>query len=435
MQQQSRPRTAVLADIWPQLGLDADVFTNKDGAPLARTVKCLIDPLIIRPRLNPELARPILDPPSATRLQDILIEASDSIAIAARWYRLLRDNRRRMGISDGNPQEMYFPRAWELAIQHGHPGPFAEQICGDLLAEIHVDGGHRIEQLTAHLNEPATETRCRSQLADGWRSTSVSPPDDAALAELVRSLHRILDQRVTAADREVLEQEWDDLLDGRQATELGTAICHFPRVFTTFRQLLAHGRDDIAVSAHDPVPPPPYREHNSDVLTLDRSISSRAKAALRRRSPAPTITALVEQEVARAAQPWGLGGADVHAAFVAGLAVAAHIQVIGTPRVGLPTLVGEIQAKIRKQAYVLHLRRLWCAGQPIHPRQQRVVAELVGFWRPYLRRLWSRLHGRDVTGEPELDAVEIRELLAGIARSVTLDQRQRIRDSLERRAG
>jgi hypothetical protein len=96
-------------------------------------------------------------------------------------------------------------------------------------------------------------------------------------------------------------------------------------------------------------------------------------------------------------------------------------------RYGLAAL---IQARLRKEAYVLHARRCLAAGAPVHPRQQRVVDDLRAFRRPYLGRLWARLHGRDVWQESCDDVEDIRSLLDGVARSASLDQRQRIKAML-----
>ena len=63
--------------------------------------------------------------------------------------------------------------------------------------------------------------------------------------------------------------------------------------------------------------------------------------------------------------------------------------------------------------------------------ETRVVEDLASFARPYLSRLWARLHGRDVWQEPCDDVDDVRALLEGVARSVSLDHRQRIKAMLE----
>jgi hypothetical protein len=49
--------------------------------------------------------------------------------------------------------------------------------------------------------------------------------------------------------------------------------------------------------------------------------------------------------------------------------------------------------------------------------------------------LWARLHGRDVWQEPCDDVDDVRALLEGVARSVSLDHRQRIKAMLEAATG
>jgi hypothetical protein len=79
----------------------------------------------------------------------------------------------------------------------------------------------------------------------------------------------------------------------------------------------------------------------------------------------------------------------------------------------------------------LHARRYLADDGPIHPRQRQVIDDLAVFARPYLSRLWARLHGRDVWQEPCDDVDDVRGLLEGVARSVSLDHRQRIKSMLE----
>ena len=51
--------------------------------------------------------------------------------------------------------------------------------------------------------------------------------------------------------------------------------------------------------------------------------------------------------------------------------------------------------------------------------------------RAYLRRLWARLHGRELRGEATA-ASGVWDLLDGVLRSVVMDQRDRLRRALER---
>lgn len=120
---------------------------------------------------------------------------------------------------------------------------------------------------------------------------------------------------------------------------------------------------------------------------------------------------------------------------MAGIEVAVELAPLRegiTPRFAL---AAAIQARLRKEAYVLYARRYLARGEVLHPRQQQVVDELDNFAGPYLNRLWARLHGRDVWQEPCDDVDEVRALLEGVARSVSLDHRQRIKAMLEMQVG
>lgn len=51
-------------------------------------------------------------------------------------------------------------------------------------------------------------------------------------------------------------------------------------------------------------------------------------------------------------------------------------------------------------------------------------------WSAYMRRLWVRLHGRDVRGASLADAASAWAVLDGVARSVMMDHRARVRSAL-----
>ena len=122
---------------------------------------------------------------------------------------------------------------------------------------------------------------------------------------------------------------------------------------------------------------------------------------------------------------------DKQATLVAGIEVAVELAPLDPSVSSRYALAAQIQARLRKEAYVLHARRYLAEGGPIHPRQRRVVDDLAAYPQPYLSRLWARLHGRDVWQEPCDDVDEVRSLLEGVARSVSLDHRQRIKAMLE----
>ncbi|MCP2320503.1 hypothetical protein APR12_005885, partial [Nocardia amikacinitolerans] len=90
-----------------------------------------------------------------------------------------------------------------------------------------------------------------------------------------------------------------------------------------------------------------------------------------------------------------------------------------------------INNRWRREAYVLQARRLAVheAEQASGPLAQ-IATELRTPWRPYLRRLWVRLHGRDVRAVPVDEPEELWDLLDGVARSVILDHRTKVKNAL-----
>jgi hypothetical protein len=149
------------------------------------------------------------------------------------------------------------------------------------------------------------------------------------------------------------------------------------------------------------------------------------------RDELPDIPLLCSEEVDRACAPWGLLAEDKQATLVAGIEIGACLAPLHDSAASPYALADQIQARLRKEAYVLHARRYLASEGPLHPRQQQVIDDLAAFVRPYLSRLWARLHGRDVWQEPCADVDDVRALLEGVARSVSLDHRQRIKAMLE----
>ena len=178
----------------------------------------------------------------------------------------------------------------------------------------------------------------------------------------------------------------------------------------------------------------PGLNRHGQVVAGHGGLVERVRATLRRaldRDELPDVPLLCAEEVDRASAPWGFLGEDKQATLVAGIEVGCQLAPLDEAAVAGYQLAATIQARLRKEAYVLHARRAMAGGEPIHPRQRQVVDDLAGFARPYLSRLWARLHGRDVWQEPCDDVDDVRALLEGVARSVSLDHRQRIKAMLE----
>ncbi|SJM66524.1 hypothetical protein [Gulosibacter sp. 10] len=425
----ARPRTAVIADAWRAAGIDAPAFTNREGRVLARAVKCLIDPLVLRPRDRAGLARPLLDEAAAEEVRRELARQRGRLEAAGEWFALLRRERRRRGITAGDVQELYFPRAYELAALAGPPGADAQERCAAMLAEVHAEesGAAAVRE---YLRDEDALRRAEADLRRAWRGApeAVTPQAEA----LPSLLFALLDECGEIAAR----RGFGALLASGAPTAAGLDARGRAGVVRELAERLRAEEPGGAVSAHDPLAPPPVLERAASAAALDRALADRVRAALRRLRDRGTDEPIAERfaaEAARTAAPWGLESPAQQTVFCAGIALALWLRPLdASAPPEAPRLARELQARARKEAFVLRARRLLCEGEAVHPGQRPVVDELRAFARPYLARLWTRLHGRDVLGEAVADGPEALELLSGILRSVLQDQKQRIRRLLER---
>ncbi len=420
-----QPRRAVIDHAWRAIGPGVEVLSAGDGGPLSRTVKRIIDPLVLRLRANAVFSTPLVTADTAADMHRAIVGQASVLRAAAEWFDLLKRERRRLRITSGNAQELYFPVCFELAVEKGHPSARDRQTAEQLLREIHAGRDRTATAvLDSHVERGGTVEMLAAALARGW--TDVRAGDEITgpfLAGLATVLARADGHNAAAARQRV----WSALLADPTPFNLG-ASAH------TAGAELPWSIVDLGLCATEPQQPPPVTGARSEgVRPLDRSIVERVRATLRRaldRDELPDVPMLCAEEVDRACAPWGLLAEDKQATLVVGIAVAvdlAPLDEAARPRHHLTAL---IQARLRKEAYVLHARRHLVAGGPVHPRQQQVIDELAAFRRPYLNRLWARLHGRDVWQEPCADVDDIAALLEGVARSVSLDHRQRIKSML-----
>lgn len=421
----AQPRRAVIDGAWRAIGPGVEVLSGEDGAPLRRTIKRIIDPLVLRLRSNTQYSAPFVSADVGVDMHRQIVECGPQLCAAAAWFELLKQQRRRMRITTGNAQELYFPVSFELAVTKGAPAEGDFGAAEAVLREIHSDRDRTaIEVLNQYAADSGVVTDLADQLARSWRDVRPGvEPEDSFLAGLTSVLGGADAHRARGAR----QRTWTALIADPAPYNLGAK---------------AHERSDelpwsisgLGLSSAEPQRPPDVLGGVDGDRPLDRAVIARVRATLRRamdRDELPDIPMLCAEEVDRACAPWGLLAEDKQAVMVAGIEVAVDLA----PLVATPTtrygLAAQIQARLRKEAYVLHARRYLVGGGPIHPRQRQVIEDLTAFARPYLSRLWARLHGRDVWQDPCDDVDDIRSLLEGVARSVSLDHRQRIKSMLE----
>lgn len=422
------PRRSVIDQAWRSLGPGVEVLSSDDGGPLTRTVKRIIDPLVLRLRANPQYSAPLVDAATAAAMQHLILANASELRSAAAWFAALKLERRRQRIRSGNAQELYFPVCFELAVTKGPPAPEDSETAAGVLADVH-QGRDRtgIEVLHQYVAGPGVVAALTEQLERSWRDVRAGDTEtDRFLTELGTVLGPAHGHSAVSARQRV----WSAMIDDATPYNLGALARVDPAA-------LPWSIVGLGLTSATPQRPPRITgglDGDHSDRPLDRSVVDRVRATLRRaldRDALPDIPLLCAEEVDRACAPWGLLSEDKQAALVAGIEVAVELAPLDRSVTSRYALAAQIQARLRKEAYVLHARRYLAEGGPIHPRQRQVVDDLATYAPPYLSRLWARLHGRDVWQEPCEDVDEVRSLLEGVARSVSLDHRQRIKAMLE----
>ncbi|MET2718702.1 hypothetical protein ABXV03_23515 [Streptomyces harbinensis] len=420
----ARPRAAVIHEAWQRLdGVAA--LSGAHGGPLSRTVKLILDPLVIRPLQHPLCAPTVLTPDGAVLLTSLILASGDVLRATARWFEVLKKERRRLRITDGHPQDRYFQRCFELATGGTAPEPAtAERV----LRELHgATEGRTTGALKDHLADPATAARLRARLDTAWsgRETAAGAGPAPGVPGLITA---VLDGARAEPD------PLAELARLRAGTATGRTLADPERV-PPARRLGLTGR---------PVPGKPRLTDGAVSFgpPLDRTVHERVFTTLRSstdRSVLPPLPRLVTEEIDRSCAPWGLTDETLRVAAAIGeqLALGLRPLIAGPEATAGPAPTAAqraVEARWRREAYVLRARRLLlrpdAGGAPPDDPLHRIADELRRPWQGYLRRLWARLHGRDVRRAPVTAPEELWDLLDGVARSVILDHRARVRQAL-----
>jgi hypothetical protein len=419
------PRRAVIDEAWRAIGPGVELLSGTDGGPLRRTVKRILDPLVLRLRANPQYSAPVVAPDTAASMRTLIVQNATQLRAAAAWFAVLKVERRRLRITNGNAQELYFPVCFELAVTRGAPVAGDHGAAEAVLHGVHDDRDRNaIEVLNRYVGDPQAVEQLSRQLERSWHDVR---PGSTISEPFLAGLTTVLGVAGGHNAEMARQRVWSALIADATPYNLGARarlrVADLPWSIV-----------DIGLSSVAPQPPPPVWPGSDGDLPLNRSVVDRVRATLRRvldRDELPDIPLLCAEEVDRSCAPWGLLAEDKQATLVTGIEVAVDLAPLRDDTPVRYALAGSIQTRLRKEAYVLHARRYLVDGGPIHPRQRQVVDDLANFTGPYLRRLWARLHGRDVWQESCDDVDDVRALLEGVARSVSLDHRQRIKSMLE----
>jgi len=421
----------VLDEAWRALE-GVEPLSGAQGGPLRRTIKLILDPLVIRPVQNPGCAGPIVTAQGAVEVTARVHAAAGPLRATAEWFTLLKQVRRVLRITDGNPQDLYFQRCFELATSRGSPDRLRDtQIAEAALVELHgFTAGRTTRALREYLTDPARTQELTELIRIAWERR---PLRDGSRADAAIRLTGLLDA-CAAARAERKRDGGQSLLDELLADHVGThSGIRLWSVDT------APSAQDLGLTGH-PAPPPPVLGATASTATLglpfDRSIYERVFTVLQAdldRVDLPTVPDLVDAEIARSCAPWALLDESLRVAAAAGVVLALGFAPLGPEPIAESVAQRVINGRWRREAYALQARRLTVhtpdaavADNPL----AAVAADLYTPWRPYLRRLWVRLHGRDARELALPDADELWDLLDGVARSVILDHRMRVKQAL-----
>ena len=410
------PRATAIWQGWSTLGDGVAALSNGSGRPLARTIKLILDPLIIRPVQNPQLAGYSLTSESAAELARRIIDASAALEATASWFGLLKAARRALRITDGNPQEKYFQRCFELARTLGPPDAApAEQTAADEVQEIAQAGGEKLmTRVREAVQDPVEADRLHADLVAAWRARQPAPLPDANAAE---ALFGVLDACGT--------QRTPDL-DGLTEARAGSAAASALESSGTARAWGLTALDlptmpELGASASKRALPRPF----------DRSVFERLFAALSGTNAADIeldADEVLDDEIQRTAQPWELADERSRAIMTLGSEASHALEPVDLLR---PSNAHRLlRGRWEREAYVRRVRRLPADASGV-PEPIRDDVETVR--QGYLRRLWVRLHGRELRGL-QTSAGELWDTLDGVLRSVVMDQRHRLKLAIGRSA-
>ncbi|WP_030620283.1 hypothetical protein [Streptomyces fulvoviolaceus] len=428
-----RPRAMVIDHAWHGLGPGLESLSGPLGAPLTRTVKLIVLPLIVRPALRPELAADFLGPAQVASLDGLIRESGTRLAATAQWFTLLKRTRRALGIVAGNPQDLYFQRCFELATEHGAPAAGADATARAVVEDVAdtVDG-RTVEALKDHLADAVRRLRLDAKLAAAWERRDPAPSDATAAVALAAEVLEACGAPGPARN----SPQYVSMVEAGHGGLFGRALWTHASGVWGHEDLPTH----LGLTARQ-VPQRPEVGRGASTATLpaplDRTLFERLFVVLQssaRREELPTVPELVKQEAGRSCAPLGLCDESLRVAVVLGGRLAVGLDPLGTGE-GAPGRTAAhraVNSRWRREASALRARRMTVSPRPDPDGGvlDALAQDLRTPWAAYMRRLWVRLHGRDVRDAPLEDLDAAWAVLDGVARSVMMDHRARVRSAL-----
>jgi hypothetical protein len=418
----------VIADAWRELD-DVVPLSNANGLPLARTVKLVLDPLVIRSAAHPQLAVAIVSMEAAAQLRQRIDEHRDALAATAAWFVLAKKARRAARITDGHPQDLYFQRCFELATRYGHPDGIAglghvdaAALVREAVDEVHADRALTAAALRAYLADPAIHERLRRRIERLWAGRPRRASSGAVRGAPTDGLTRFLATCVSDPDEGLFAR----LVDARAGSSSGGDVDE-PGAARALglSALEAPAAPEVGAAASKSVLPPPF----------DRSILQRLFGSLN--GVDATVDELVLEEVDRTVAPWQLAHEESRTLLAFGRVATAGLGEPagdGGARQPVNDAADRLRARWQREAFVRRALRLAETTPGDEAESGAVGADAArGARGAVMRRLWVRVHGRELRLEP-ITADAVWDHLDGALRSVILDRRDRVKAALGRAA-
>ena len=80
------PRRSVIDEAWRAIGPGVEVLSGTDGAPLRRTIKRILDPLVLRLRANPQFSAPVVPAETGAAMRAMILGVAPQLRWAASWF-------------------------------------------------------------------------------------------------------------------------------------------------------------------------------------------------------------------------------------------------------------------------------------------------------------------------------------------------------------